>query len=168
MIDTSYNINKFNSVIHTTARDEDLIINEWIVHNILLGFEHIYIYDDNSIIPISETIKILPNWIQEKLTIYRLSFDKFEEEAIKNTEYIEYYKSEIIDNKQLFIIKYFIYKHKHLSNWCLFCDIDEFIYLRDHENINIFLKKYENETNLLIHGYHMVHHLSLIIFIVII
>jgi hypothetical protein len=149
MID-KFNINKFNSVIHTTARDEDLIINEWIVHNILLGFEHIYIYDDNSIIPISETIKILPNFIQEKLTIYRLSFDKFEEEAIKNTEYMEYYKSEIIENKQIFIVKYFISRHKHLINWCLFCDVDEFIYLRDHENINNFLKNYENETNLLI------------------
>jgi hypothetical protein len=141
---------KYNSAIHTTARDEDNIINEWIVHHILLGFEHIYIYDDNSIIPISDTVKILPDWIQKKLTIYRLTFDNFVDDEIINTEYMDFYKTKNFDNKQIFIISYFIFKHRHLINWCYFCDVDEFIYLKDHENINDFLNNYKNVTNLLI------------------
>jgi len=140
----------YNSIIQTTARDEDFIINEWIVHYILLGFEHIYIYDDNSIIPISETVEILPKWIQDKLTIYRLTFDKFIESEIENTEYYNFYKSTKHTVKQNFIVEFFIFKHKHLSNWCLFCDVDEFIYLKDHENINSFLENYQNKTNLYI------------------
>ena len=56
------------------AKDEDHIINEWIVHHILLGFEHIYIYDDQSNYPISERIKELPECIQEKVTVYFFGF----------------------------------------------------------------------------------------------
>jgi hypothetical protein len=40
---------KHNLVIHTIAKDEEHIINEWILHNIFIGFEHIFIYDDISI-----------------------------------------------------------------------------------------------------------------------
>ena len=33
-------------VIQTMLKDEEHILNEWIVYHILLGIEHIFIYDD--------------------------------------------------------------------------------------------------------------------------
>ena len=38
---------KYNLVIHTIAKDEKHIMNKQIFHNIFIGFEHIFIYDDD-------------------------------------------------------------------------------------------------------------------------
>ena len=144
-------IYKYNIIIQTTAKDEDIIICEWIVHNILLGIDHIYIYDDYSIIPITTTIQILPEWILQKVTVYRLEFDYYNEEEIKNTEYWDFYNKEekwSRSIKQRFLINYFINKHKNISNWGLFIDVDEFIYLKTDTNMNEFIKKYNNESGL--------------------
>jgi len=43
-----------------TMNSNEIDINEWIVHNILLGFSHIYIYDDHSNPNIKDTINLLP------------------------------------------------------------------------------------------------------------
>ena len=64
----------YNYSIFTMNKCEENI-NEWIVHHILLGFEHIYIYDDNSKIPISNTILELPEYFKKKITIYRLDHE---------------------------------------------------------------------------------------------
>ena len=143
-------IYKYNIIIQTTAKDEDIIICEWIVHNILLGVDHIYIYDDNSIIPITTTIQILPEWIKNKVTVFRLEFDFYNETEIKNTEYWEFYKKEKYwsNLKQHFLINYFINKYNNISKWCLFIDVDEFIYLKTYTNMNEFMKNYENEPGL--------------------
>ena len=61
----------YNSII-VTMNSNEIDINEWIVHNILLGFEHIYIYDDNSNPKMSDIISELPNDFYQKVTIYRL------------------------------------------------------------------------------------------------
>ena len=143
-------IYKYNIIIQTTAKDEDIIICEWIVHNILLGVDHIYIYDDNSIIPITTTIQILPEWVRNKVTVFRLEFDFYNEIEIKNTEYWDFYKNneKWVGLKQQFLVNYFINNYKNFSNWCLFIDVDEFIYLKHDKNMIDFMKKYENEKGL--------------------
>ena len=82
--------NKYNLIIQAIAKDEDHIINEWIVHHILLGVEHIYLYDDFSKIPITEAIKNLPSWILDKVTVYRLEEnDNYYNEAFLNSKYYD-------------------------------------------------------------------------------
>jgi hypothetical protein len=142
---------KHNLVIHTIAKDEEHIINEWILHNIFIGFEHIFIYDDNSKIPILETIQVLPEYIKEKVTIFRLEDedDFYNIDVFKTSEY---YDESVYNNfttiKQLYFQNYFLNNFKDVSELCFFCDIDEFIYLKNNDNILSFLDVY-NEYDII-------------------
>ena len=144
---------KYNSIIQSMAKDEDHIVNEWIVHHILLGFEHVYLYDDNSKIPITEAIKNLPLWILEKVTIYRLEEN---DSNFFNDIFLtsQYYDATLYENfksiKQTYFLNYFLINHKHISKWCFFGDVDEFLYIKDDINICDFLEIYNNYNNLYI------------------
>jgi len=41
-------------------------------------------------------------------------------------------------------MNYFLKYHKNIAKYCFFCDIDEFLYLRDDSNINDYLHKMSN------------------------
>jgi hypothetical protein len=140
---------KYNIVIQTMIKDEEHILNEWICHHILLGIEHIYIYDDNSIIPVTTTLSSLPSWIIDKVTVYRLEEEdsNYFDDTFTNSKYFNY---ELYNNKsfrmskQCFFLNYFVKNHTNISKWCWFCDADEFIYLKDKNNIRDFLIDYDN------------------------
>lgn len=137
------------NIVIATMNSNEIDINEWVVHNILLGFEHIYIYDDYSNPKIIDIINNLPDNFKEKVTIYRL--DSHYE--IKKGEYITdeekksllYFDNDIYQrhkgNKQRYLMNYFLKTHKHISKYVFLCDIDEFIYLRDDDNIHDYLLK---------------------------
>jgi len=134
----------YEYVIQAIAKDEGHIINEWIVHHLLIGFEHIYIYDDNSYVPIRETIKQIREDMREKVTVYDITFDFYRENEVMESEFKDVYiHSDFKDNKQLFIIDYFIQKHQHFLKWCAFIDIDEFFYLREDFTIGNLLKSFD-------------------------
>lgn len=138
----------YNSII-VTMNSNEIDINEWIVHNILLGFDHIYIYDDNSNPKISNIISDLPDDYKSKITIYRLDshyeINKGNYDSSKEKDKLLYFDQEIYNkhktNKQRYLMNYFIKYHKGVSKYCLFCDIDEFIYLRDDNSIIEYLNK---------------------------
>jgi len=135
---------KYNIIIQTMAKDEEHIINEWITYHILLGIEHIYIFDDNSKIPISDTIKTLPDYIIEKITILRLDENDsnfFDAEFINSNYYNSNLYKKINNHKQIYFMNYFLDNYKKVSDWCFFCDCDEFLYLNNDINITIFLNK---------------------------
>ena len=54
--------------LFTNARDEDNIL-EWVVHHIGLGFDHIYIIDHLSEIPLKTVLQKLPS---ERVTTVRV------------------------------------------------------------------------------------------------
>jgi hypothetical protein len=138
----------YNSII-VTMNSNEIDINEWIVHNILLGFEHIYIYDDNSNPKMSDIISELPNDFYQKVTIYRLdSHYEIRKGTYKSDDekkQLQYFDQIIYDkyksNKQQYLMNYFLKYHKGISKYCFFCDIDEFIYLRDDNSIDEYLNK---------------------------
>lgn len=138
----------YKSII-VTMNSNEIDINEWIVHNILLGFEHIYIYDDNSNPNIKDIIYELPDDFYKKVTIYRLDHHYEINKGIytsnEEKEKLLYFDQEIYDkhksNKQRYLMNYFLKYHKGISKYCFLCDIDEFIYLRDDETINDYLNK---------------------------
>jgi hypothetical protein len=140
---------KYNIVIHTMAKNEHHILNEWITHHILLGVEHIFIYDDFSKYPISEKIKELPSFISEKVTVFRLDCEF--NEMNKHSKYYHHQFSNIYKkDKQLYYIHYFLERYTHVSTWCFFCDVDEFIYLKGDANIHDFLNQYNHYNSLVI------------------
>lgn len=142
-----------NIIIQTMAKDEDHIVNEFIVHNVLLGIEHIYIYDDGSSLSISEKIKELPVWIQNKVTVYRLDENKnfYEREVFEKSDYydVDIY-NKYKKRKQLYFMNYFLKHHKNISKWCFFTDVDEFIYLKDSYTIDNFLSEYDEYDSIFI------------------
>ena len=136
-----------NIIIQTVLKDESHILNEWIIHNILIGIQHIYIYDDQSTIPVNITISILPNSIKEKLTIFRIedNIDFYDINNFKNSNFYDeslYYK--YFKNKQLYFQNYFLQNFKNVADWCLFCDVDEFIYLNNNITLNNILNDYNS------------------------
>ena len=101
------------------AKNEHLYINEWVAHYVKLGFDKIYIYDNDDI-----GTKDIYKCIDRKYSKYLVFVD------IRGKHY---------KNMQGTIYSEFYEKHKHMFDWCLFCDIDEFLVGID--NIKDFLSK---------------------------
>lgn len=107
-------------VICAIAKNENNYINDWVNYHIKLGFDHIYLFDNNSCKTafVGDAIEQ-----RDKVTIYdKRSIKK----TLFQTEcYNEFYEAE-----------------KDNFDWCLFFDIDEF--LAGVDNVKDFLsnKKY--------------------------
>jgi hypothetical protein len=111
----SKNSNHVEAVICAIALNEERYIDEWIKYNILLGFTHIYIYDNSH-------NNILKNKESDKVTI--IHFPGI-------TKQLEAYDSFVLQ-----------YKNKH--TWAAFIDCDEFIVLKKHDNVMSFINQYNN------------------------
>lgn len=103
------------------AKCENLYLSEWVNHHLNLGFDHIYIYDNNDINGerCEEVIeKDNPN--VTVLTTYIGKKQKGCETQIR--AYNDFYKT--------FGKKY---------DWVLFSDVDEFLVLNKHTNVNDYI-----------------------------
>lgn len=137
----------YNCVV-VTMNSNEIDVNEWIVHNILLGFDHIFIYDDNSNPKIIDIIDELPINIKQHVTIYRLDSHyeiNKEDYMVTRPNNLLYFDESIYikhkTNKQRYLMNYFLKYHKNISKYCFFCDIDEFIYLKEDNTISEYLLK---------------------------
>lgn len=110
----------FNSAICLLIKDENDYINEWLEWHIGVGFEHFYIYDNGSKIPILESVK---------------------------SEYIPF--CTVVDfsgpheNTQLECYNDALNRYRDCTKWLAFIDTDEFIRTINGENINSFLTRFE-------------------------
>lgn len=105
------------AVICCIAKNENNYINDWINWHINLGFNHIFIYDNNDLNyePIESRIELL-----DKVTIYKVPGREK-------------------DNIQKYYYNKFYQEHKNEFDWCAFIDCDEFVELTKWNNINEFL-----------------------------
>ena len=95
-------------VICTTARDEEPYIREWVEYHLQLGFDKIYLYDNND-----KNRALTKSLLEDFITAGKL---------------------EITDvcgkkHQQPASFRAFYQKHCHEALWCAFLDIDEFITL---------------------------------------
>jgi hypothetical protein len=140
----------FDCII-VTMNSNEIDINEWVVHNILLGFSQIYIYDDHSNPNIKDIINLLPEKYKKCVTIYRLDchyeINKIDYDLTPKDNLL-YFDKELYKkhkrNKQRYLMNYFLKTHKNISNYCFFIDIDEFLYLKNDLTINTYLEKMKN------------------------
>lgn len=95
------------AVVCAMAKNEHLYINEWVEHYIKLGFDTIYIYDNDD-----ETSPSISGYINAKY------LDKV---VIKNI------RGQHREHLQQDIYTGFYIKYGKTFDWCLFCDIDEFL-----------------------------------------
>ena len=105
------------NVICAIAKNENKYINDWCHHHIELGFDNIYIYDnnDNSTDYIGDFID---DDIKDKIHILNINDKKLQQQNSYNT---------------------FYYLFNHNFKWCAFIDIDEFIILGKWDNISQFV-----------------------------
>lgn len=118
---------QFNSSICLIIKDENEYINEWLDWHIKIGFEHFFICDNESKIPIRESVI---------------------EKYIPFCTFIDY--PTIDGNTQVACYNYILDNYGALTNWIAFIDTDEFIRIIDGRDINSFLKDYDKYDGLYI------------------
>ena len=107
------------AVICAIAKCENKYINNWCKYHLDLGFDHIYIYDNNdSSYP--RVDKCITKDIMSKVTFFNVR--DIHKQAFQDEVYTKFYNN-----------------YKDTFDWCAYIDIDEFIELRDHLNIKEFL-----------------------------
>ena len=109
------------------AKNEHKIITDWVNHYLKLGFDKIVIYDNLSCPSIKET-----------LASKNITSDKVEVLIDSNTNFGE-------DNQKNIFTK-MIKNYKHYD-WFLFCDTDEFLWLKEGLTVKNFLSKFSEDTS---------------------
>ncbi len=122
-------------------KDEEKLLPFFIGHYMKLGFEHIYIVDDNSEKAISEIGYIKDFILSGKITV--LSLDYRIEDFLERSEKFllsKFYDKELVRNmdNQTYMMRYFIKNYKSDNKYVLFCDADEFLYVKNHDTIGNF------------------------------
>ena len=102
------------------AKYENDYIEEWISYHLNLGFDKIFVYDDgDGDVPYLDEMPELQKYIKEgRLGIERCA--GIEKPQCK--VYEKFYK-------------------EHSAAWIMYLDIDEFLWLRDYDDIHCFLKQ---------------------------
>lgn len=105
------------------CKDENQYLKEWLDYHFALGVDHVYIYDNNSKIPISKTVR--PYIKKKKVTVIEWPYNYVQGRHVR------------CQNDCLSRVG----KKWH---WIGFTDTDEFIVLKDGStNLKTFLKDYE-------------------------
>ena len=93
-------------VICAMAKNENLYINDWVKFHIGIGFDMIYLYDNNEI-NMPNIANFIDKELLEKVNI--IDIRGIREDRLQQKTYSKFYK-------------------EHTFDWCLFCDIDEFLF----------------------------------------
>ena len=117
-----------NNVICAIARNENIYINEWVKHHLKIGFNHIYLYDNNN-----KTDPFVGDFIDKDL--------------LDKVTIIDYRERR---DYKLQLIAYQNCYDTYDFDWCFYIDIDEFLvgvddvnewlsrdYLKDKEQIKV-------------------------------
>lgn len=108
------------TAICTCIKDEQAYLKEWLDYHLNLGFDHIYLYEDNGSISHSDIVKDYDN-------VTLLPINIASKECVKG-------------GRQMQSIKHSLRTLKGKYDWIAFIDVDEFIRLE--ENLRDLLNKY--------------------------
>lgn len=101
-------------------KDEGPFLKEWIEFNKMVGIDHFYLYNNNST---DNFFDVLAPYIESGLVTY-IDFP--------------------YDQAQIKAYKHFYENYKNETQWVSFLDIDEFFVPLSHNNLNDWIKDYEN------------------------
>ncbi|WP_380787647.1 glycosyltransferase family 2 protein [Sphingomonas sp. R86521] len=114
------NVN-YRHVICAIAKNEDAYLNEWAGYHLGLGFEHIFIYDNDSTVPIEEFFRNSP--LRDRITCIR-------------------WPTKPMESAQISAYQHFLANHRDHVEWAAVIDIDEFINLKQDASISQFLDRF--------------------------
>lgn len=117
----------YKTCIMTMIKNERLYIKEWVDYHLNLGFDDIFIFEDYG----SESHK----------DIFK-GYNNVHIIKIENTRIYNYKTCKT----QIQLMKYFLEKLKDENkyDWCLFSDVDEFLYLEPEYTLHKLLFEYDN------------------------
>jgi hypothetical protein len=106
------------------AKDENSYLKEWLDYHILLGIEHFWIYDNDSKVPLKESLQdyIKKGWV----TVNPINGK----------------------GMQLYAYDHCIQTYGKFSLWIGFIDTDEFLVPKTEDNLRDFLANYEKYAGL--------------------
>ena len=99
------------AIVCAIALKEELYIDEWVAHNLRLGFDSIVIYDNSD----ENTLGGLPDKFLDRVTVIHFP---------GRVRQLEAYNDAVA---------------RYGGTWCAFIDVDEFIVLRKHADIKALL-----------------------------
>lgn len=105
-------------VLCAMAKNEHLYINDFVKHYVKLGFDRIYIYDNDDI-----DKPYIGDYIEEKEKVEIIDKRGIVKPKLQHELYTNFY-------------------HTHDFDWVFYCDIDEFLF--GVENIKTFLTRFRN------------------------
>lgn len=100
-------------VVCAMAKNEHLYIKDWVNHYLRIGFDKIYIFDNDD--PGTKSIK---RFLPQTSKVEIINIRGVKKENLQHEIYTKFYK-------------------EHRFDWCLFCDVDEF--LSGVQNIHLYL-----------------------------
>lgn len=116
----SINGKKYNVVICGMFKDEAPFLKEWIEYHLIIGIDHLYLYNNNSTDNYAE---ILEPYINQKII------------TLIDWPY---------DHSQMECYKHFHDTYRHETMWYTYLDIDEFFCLRDNITIMDWLQNHKH------------------------
>ncbi len=117
---------KYRISICCIFKDEASFLREWIEYHLMIGFDHIYLYDNNS--------------TDNYLTVLRPYFDTGK---ITLTKWPK-------DFTQMEAYQECLTKYRTETQWLAWLDVDEFFVPRYSANINEWIKSYEKYPSILV------------------
>ena len=99
--------------------EHDDIVDEWLRWHFHIGIDHVYLYDDDSEVPVEETVTDF----RDRVTVYR-------------NQFIEQ------DNRQKTYYNFILHDARKHFDWLAYIDLDEFIVLKQNDQIQEFLETY--------------------------
>lgn len=115
--------------ICTIIKNEQYYLEEWINHNLSIGFTDIYLYEDDG----SDTHK----YITDKFD--NVYLNRFSDCNIKQYSL-----------KQQALFEWFILNYKDKYDWCAFIDVDEYIRFEDGWTLDKLCKMFKDKNGIYI------------------
>lgn len=132
--------------VYCQIKDENNILKNWINHYLNLNFDHIYLIDDQSKIPIKNVINN-NEYLKNKITVITIDFSSedfynctptFSNSLLYDEKIYKIYNK----SKQIYMLNIFKKMYENQLDWLFICDADEFLYLKNYETISEYLSKY--------------------------
>lgn len=120
-------LKQYYSAVCACIKDEP-DLEEWIAYNLVLGFEHIFLYDHMSVHPLEERLEPLINRTGRITVVPRWNRREKRHDSFQVAAYND-----------------FLERFGPSVEWVAYIDGDEFIALKQHDAINAFIREYESD-----------------------
>lgn len=118
----------YEIVVCSIFKNEARFLSEWIEYHKRIGVDHFYLFDDSSS---DDFMNCLKPYIEEKLvTVFSSS---------------ELFPNISTWTMQILAEEYYLKKFGQETKWCAYIDIDEFLVLKRHDNMEDFLKEFQDD-----------------------